>query len=226
MEFNERLTQIRKQRGLSQESLAAQVGVSRQAVSKWETGEALPDYAKLVALVDALQVSIDFLCGREEQASTESKPSTTVPTPPATQKHSPLRFVAAVVLALFLFGGGMWLGSALTQRTQVPSMPDTVTVSGVQFLYRPSEGLFYQFIPSVAGDEYTYQIHFLTTSSEGKDHTIDVPLSNGACSGKVGLMAGTYTVTASISNGRETRLIPLATDLTFRRGLSTWSPAP
>lgn len=41
MEFNESLPRIRKARGLSQEQLAAQVGVSRQAVSKWETGLSL-----------------------------------------------------------------------------------------------------------------------------------------------------------------------------------------
>lgn len=41
MEFNESLLCIRKSRGLSQEQLAAQVGVSRQAVSKWETGLSL-----------------------------------------------------------------------------------------------------------------------------------------------------------------------------------------
>lgn len=41
MEFREELTRVRKARGWSREDLAARVGVSRQAVSKWETGVAL-----------------------------------------------------------------------------------------------------------------------------------------------------------------------------------------
>ena len=43
MNFSEILIQRRKQLGLSQESLAEKIQVSRQAVSKWETGEAMPD---------------------------------------------------------------------------------------------------------------------------------------------------------------------------------------
>lgn len=64
MTFSETLTSARKRRGWSQEELAARVQVSRQAVSKWETGDAMPDLAKLLALADALELSLDVLCGR------------------------------------------------------------------------------------------------------------------------------------------------------------------
>ena len=49
--------------GLSQEGLAELVGVSRQAVSKWELGDAVPDTDKLVPLARALGVSVDELLG-------------------------------------------------------------------------------------------------------------------------------------------------------------------
>ena len=49
--------------GLSQEGLAELVGVSRQAVSKWEVGDAVPDTDKLVPLARALGVSVDQLLG-------------------------------------------------------------------------------------------------------------------------------------------------------------------
>ena len=65
MTFNEILLQERKRRGLSQEDLAGIINVSRQAVSKWETGDALPDLPKLLALADALDLSLDALCGRK-----------------------------------------------------------------------------------------------------------------------------------------------------------------
>ena len=54
MPFNEILARERKARGLSQEDLAARIQVSRQAVSKWETGDAMPDLNKLLALAVAL----------------------------------------------------------------------------------------------------------------------------------------------------------------------------
>lgn len=61
MDFKEKLLLVRKDRGLSQEEVAETVGVSRQAVAKWEAGQAYPDILNLVALSDLLGVSIDRL---------------------------------------------------------------------------------------------------------------------------------------------------------------------
>lgn len=56
-----RLVQYRKQRGYSQEELAAELGLSRQAVSKWERAEASPDTDNLIALARLYGVSLDEL---------------------------------------------------------------------------------------------------------------------------------------------------------------------
>ena len=61
------LRSIRKEKGMKQEELAAMVGVSPQAVSKWEQG-GMPDAALLPAIADALGVSIDRLFGRGQAA--------------------------------------------------------------------------------------------------------------------------------------------------------------
>lgn len=61
MEFRERLYQLRKGRGISQEELAHTVGVSRQAVQKWEAGASTPDLNNLSALADYFVVSLDYL---------------------------------------------------------------------------------------------------------------------------------------------------------------------
>ena len=53
MKLNEKIAYYRRQGKLSQEELAARVGVSRQAVSKWELGEASPDIGRLMALAQA-----------------------------------------------------------------------------------------------------------------------------------------------------------------------------
>ena len=65
----------RQERGLSQEKLAEQVGVSRQAVSKWEVGDAIPDTDKLIPLARALNITVDVLLGNlpeEEEKQEES----------------------------------------------------------------------------------------------------------------------------------------------------------
>ena len=63
MNIGETIQRLRTERRLSQEQLAELVGVSRQAVSKWELNAALPDTDKLVPLARALGVSVDELLG-------------------------------------------------------------------------------------------------------------------------------------------------------------------
>ncbi len=61
MTFGEKLQLLRKRQGLSQEKLAEQLDISRQAVSKWELGESLPDTENVVQLGKLFDVSIDYL---------------------------------------------------------------------------------------------------------------------------------------------------------------------
>ena len=61
MGFNNRLYELRKQKGLSQEELAGRINVSRQTVSKWEIGDSTPDMEKLIALSDLFEISLDEL---------------------------------------------------------------------------------------------------------------------------------------------------------------------
>lgn len=61
MNFAEKLYTLRTQSGYSQEVLAEKLNVSRQAVSKWETGPTLPETDKLIAISELFHVSIDSL---------------------------------------------------------------------------------------------------------------------------------------------------------------------
>ncbi|MEE1100210.1 MAG: helix-turn-helix transcriptional regulator [Agathobacter sp.] len=61
MTFSDKLYTLRTQYGYSQESLAEKLGVSRQAISKWELGTAMPDTEKVIAISDTFDVSIDSL---------------------------------------------------------------------------------------------------------------------------------------------------------------------
>lgn len=66
MKLNEKIYHCRKRASLSQDALAEKLGVSRQAISKWETGESVPDTGKLYPLSQALGVSLDWLLSEDE----------------------------------------------------------------------------------------------------------------------------------------------------------------
>ena len=61
MTIGEKIQQLRKERNLSQEQLAGQLAVSRQAISKWELGESVPETDKIILLSKLFQVSTDYL---------------------------------------------------------------------------------------------------------------------------------------------------------------------
>lgn len=66
MKLNEKIYYCRKKAGLSQEALAEKLGVSRQAVSKWETGDAVPEIGKLALLASTFGVTADWLISEDE----------------------------------------------------------------------------------------------------------------------------------------------------------------
>lgn len=75
MTLGQRIVQYRKALGLSQEELADRVGVSRQAVSKWELDEAQPDADNIVRLAQSLGVSTDqLLLGAEPEPTVQAAP--------------------------------------------------------------------------------------------------------------------------------------------------------
>ena len=61
MKFHEKLQELRKQKGLSQEALAERLDVSRQAVSKWESGQTYPETEKLILISEIFGVTLDSL---------------------------------------------------------------------------------------------------------------------------------------------------------------------
>lgn len=66
MEFNEKLQELRKQNGLTQEELAEQLYVSRTAISKWESGRGYPNIESLKAIAKFFSVTVDELISTDE----------------------------------------------------------------------------------------------------------------------------------------------------------------
>lgn len=85
MSLAERILALRKARNLSQEELAEQIGVSRQAVGKWESGQSQPDLDKVIALSEFFGVSCDYLLKGaipDTHTQTEEKPPSETELPP------------------------------------------------------------------------------------------------------------------------------------------------
>ncbi len=88
MKLGEKLQQLRRQSGLSQEQLAARLTVSRQAVSKWELDETMPDTDNVVQLSRIFGVSCDYLL-REEVEERDASPAVQEPAQPAQSPPQP-----------------------------------------------------------------------------------------------------------------------------------------
>ena len=71
MSFNDKLKELRKENKLSQEQLAEKLNISRQAISKWESGKAYPDIDNLILLAKILEVSLDELLIDEKNKYSE-----------------------------------------------------------------------------------------------------------------------------------------------------------
>jgi len=69
MNLSEKIYSLRKQNNLSQEQLAEQLGVSRQAVSKWEAGQAVPDVDKIINISELFGVTTDYLLKGKDEGS-------------------------------------------------------------------------------------------------------------------------------------------------------------
>ncbi len=112
MDFNNRLYQLRKQKGLSQEELANRLNVSRQTVSKWEVGDSTPEMEKLIAISDLFDISLDKLVmGKEDEsqisATTKSELVSVLNEKVLTQKNkknakSILKIIGIIAAAIVL----------------------------------------------------------------------------------------------------------------------------
>lgn len=137
MELQEKLTQFRKDRGLSQMEVAEELGVSRQAISRWETGAAVPSSSNLICLSKLYGVSLDALVREDIEIPPEDLPEVLpppaeenppdIPPPPATEnpkgtpKRRVLPFILIVVgiVAVYLL---IWKIGELTRSPMMAAM--------------------------------------------------------------------------------------------------------
>lgn len=109
MNIGDRIQSLRKARGLSQEELAAQIGVSRQAVSKWEAGQSQPDMDKVIALSHLFGVTTDFLLLPETEVKSVDPVPIIISVPKAELPQSVRAFWIAFGLELAIMVVGLLL---------------------------------------------------------------------------------------------------------------------
>ena len=117
MEFHEKLQELRKQKGLTQEQLAERMRVSAQAVSKWENNLSCPDISVLPELADVFGISLDELMGRSSQVC-EAEPVEAEEEKSDYSWHweAPMRKRHSIIFAIFvlLYGGLLLLNNVMS----------------------------------------------------------------------------------------------------------------
>ena len=106
MEFNEKLQELRKSKGLTQEELAEKLFVSRAAISKWESGRGYPSIDSLKEISRYFSVTIDELIGPEEIISVAEEEKQAFAGRTIAYVSNTLDLLTALLLFLPVFGNG------------------------------------------------------------------------------------------------------------------------
>ena len=137
--LHEKLAELRAENNMSQFEVAEALNVSRQAISRWETGRAKPSTEKLIALSRLYGVPLDELVGGEPARAESGAENVEAPAPP--RRASPRRWIAAGALALavlaaiigaYLLGRGESDGQIIDsddmEREEITDIEDIGTV--------------------------------------------------------------------------------------------------
>ncbi len=136
MALSEKLYELRKKRALSQEQLAEQLGVSRQAISKWESGKAVPETDTLISISKYFDVSLDYLM-KEENSISENAVSLEVHQTEATNKREKriLGIATCIIGVVLLIAWGIVSVFMPSASAQIgPSSMITIDGNGIFLL--------------------------------------------------------------------------------------------
>ena len=168
MNFPEKLQKLRKERGWSQEELASRITVSRQAVSKWELGTAVPDTDNIVQLSELFGVTTDYLI-KDELDSDEDIPAVARTAASVRKAEQSRQLLIAGIITLVL--GVIIIGVLLTLSQVIESyqkvtydhgpmmemLPDRTTQISDEHRMATTRVPVYSFIPFLN----TYYLHWV-----------------------------------------------------------------
>ena len=214
MKFNEKLVQLRKQHGFSQETLADILGVSRQAVSKWETAVTQPEMSNILRLCEIFKVSPNELlcCGDElleAREETELSETDKADAPgdelSKNRRHENHKGWLTSLTTIIIVGMAFWgivacldhSSNAMLKEKERQWLSERFSVEGydisfVENVTKYSKRLRIIFTPNIHREDYQYKI--VVTDDTGFTSQYDAhPSGEG----------GVYTGTFLVSGGRE-----------------------
>lgn len=213
MTIGERITQIRKEQGLSQEAFGDTLGVSRQSISKWEADQNIPDVDKLIAISKKYGVSVGWLLGTEEERSTAGeltdeqlrmvekiaeKYLEALPPPEPAAKPSKWGKRIAVIAAIAVIGCGIGFSRSLTSiqdqqmsmRSSIYSLQNQVngSLSGlttqIETILKDQNSLFAEYTASYGNMDYRAGTMEVTASVTPKTYQPGMQVSFQVNDGK------------------------------------------
>ena len=185
MTLGQRIQELRKQRNLSQEGLGEKLGVSRQAVSRWEMDGAVPEVDKLVAMSRVFGVSLNDLLQVEGGEKTAERQ-----TAPSTGRGWRLGVLVLTLVCALSLGGNVWLGlrNGELERQLVeaeesldPEQPLVVGFDVDYYLMQRDEALIcYTFTVTAARQTEGMELELEAVDRNGEVYTLTMELVSGA----------------------------------------------
>mgnify|MGYP001153254082 CR=1 FL=1 len=160
MNIADRIQYLRKQKGYSQEELADKVGVSRQAVSKWESEQTTPDLEKVIAMSELFEVTTDYILkGIEPVSTTNRKTVKTLylgfvlifATIAGIWSFAANRFDYDEIIMIILAGGVVGLGTALIVQVIGSFKQETIIKVKLSVIRSVEVLIFLRYTPTKKG---------------------------------------------------------------------------
>ena len=165
MGFSKNLTSFRKKKGYSQEQLAFQIGVSRQAVSKWETGLSQPELSNIEKICEVLEITPNDLMGYDFQ---ESKPS---------KKNK--KFITSFIVICILLGIGSYIYFSNSNKIQYQGFYVNELKMNIQTTEKDFKHYILSFYPSIYDENFNYNI--IVEYDDGYSETFEATYDAGQC---------------------------------------------
>lgn len=130
MQLNEKLILLRKQKGLSQIELAEKINVSRQAISKWETGVSLPSTENLILISNLYDIPLDSLVSRVSQLNEENEKTLNASSEKKNTNYQILfKKIITMIVVIVILGACLFVEDNIYRETSDDIPPAEVVVS-------------------------------------------------------------------------------------------------
>ena len=231
--LNEKIKELRKKKGLTQEELATGLNVVRQTVSKWEKGLSVPDADTLKSIAEILGVSVEQLLETDtEQSENENDVASHL-----SRIYEQINFqnrksvliwkIVSIVLSVILtLSTLLFVFRLQTTNHSNNKLPDVIEISNVH-IGTQMNNLSCSFVSGVGDEDFKYTVTIHSLSIYEKDITVDVDYENAICTAEFDkselIENNEYSIILNVSFVNETRNTTVVDSLTVDKDGYSWS---